>query len=260
MKDGRGVIDRTKTNWADDIYATLFKVRWYKGGKKKERVPSWTDRIFKRSMPELYFCCSFNEDSYKAAEATFYNVLLGSDHTPVSCCFSLYPLAENLALPTVLLRIDEEKMDKINRNTIANYAKMKYRSTHLTIGSGSSRVGCQRALMNPVPSLYAESESQNVLQSGEEPNKSSIGRILDHVGIAGAGKSESRNHQNRETDMFECRYIETPEKRRGSRGRGYEVAGRALLVHSSDDEAKGVPFGSAKVIAMDGADWGALSE
>eukprot|EP00923_Selenidium_pygospionis_P033685 GHVN01059087.1.p1 GENE.GHVN01059087.1~~GHVN01059087.1.p1 ORF type:complete len:1228 (+),score=138.44 GHVN01059087.1:104-3787(+) len=189
MKDGRGVIDRTKTNWADDLYATLFKVRWYKGGKKKERVPSWTDRIFKRSMPELYFCCSFNEDSYKAAEATFYNVLLGSDHTPVRCCFSLYPLADNLALPTVLLRIDEEKMDKINRNTIANYAKMKYRSTHLTIGSGSYGGGGERALMNPVPSLCEESESQNVMQSAEEPNMSSIGRILDHVGTAGAGST-----------------------------------------------------------------------
>ena len=38
-------------DWVNRVYTTQFKEPFYKGGRTRERVPSWTDRILYHCIP-----------------------------------------------------------------------------------------------------------------------------------------------------------------------------------------------------------------
>lgn len=99
---GRGPIDTADPFWLHKDYNVNFKVRWYKGGKKKERVPSWTDRIFKWSHAALRSCLVFLLNTYVAASPNFDTFLLASDHNPVACGLALFPLSSQYMIPPVM--------------------------------------------------------------------------------------------------------------------------------------------------------------
>ncbi|GFE54328.1 endonuclease exonuclease phosphatase family protein [Babesia ovis] len=92
MRDDREVADHSHDNWAESAYHTRYETHWYKGGNIKDRVPSWTDRVFKWSVPELRTCLLIDELAYRAAQPSEKNILLTSDHTPVGCGFALWPV------------------------------------------------------------------------------------------------------------------------------------------------------------------------
>ncbi|GIX62498.1 endonuclease/exonuclease/phosphatase family protein [Babesia caballi] len=97
-RDGRGVADCARAGWADAVYETRFETQWYKGGNVKERVPSWTDRVLKWSLPDLRACLLIDEATYRAAEPRSKSFLLASDHTPVGCGLAVWPLRDPGAL------------------------------------------------------------------------------------------------------------------------------------------------------------------
>lgn len=90
-RDDRDVVDRSRSNWADEEYHTRYATQWYKGRNIKERVPSWTDRVLKWSVPDLHNCLIIDDDSYRAAQPSVKNILLASDHSPVGCGLVMWP-------------------------------------------------------------------------------------------------------------------------------------------------------------------------
>jgi hypothetical protein len=78
-------------DWVRRVYKIDYAEHWYKGGGVKLRMPSWTDRILYRSMPHLqsrFVPATRNDtDRYRAVN----EVLLSSDHSPISCVFELQP-------------------------------------------------------------------------------------------------------------------------------------------------------------------------
>ncbi|KAL8011147.1 putative endonuclease/exonuclease/phosphatase [Plasmopara halstedii] len=84
------------TRWVQHVYKTKYREPIYKGGRIRERVPSWCDRILYHSQNSEYFkvekvtCFDSNNnqltlqrDNYRALN----DELRGSDHSPVSCTF-----------------------------------------------------------------------------------------------------------------------------------------------------------------------------
>ena len=51
--EGHGVPDRSSPDWTASVYHTLFKEPLYKGGRTKQRVPGWCDRVLVHSMKDL---------------------------------------------------------------------------------------------------------------------------------------------------------------------------------------------------------------
>ena len=47
----RGRVRMADADWVNRVYVTQYKEPFYKGGRTKERVPSWTDRILYHVMP-----------------------------------------------------------------------------------------------------------------------------------------------------------------------------------------------------------------
>eukprot|EP00371_Babesia_bovis_P002436 XP_001611083.1 hypothetical protein [Babesia bovis T2Bo] len=92
MRDDRDVADHSKDNWADSAYHTLYETHWYKGGNVKDRVPSWTDRVLKWSIPELRTCLQIDDTTYTSVQPNDKNILLTSDHSPVGCGLALWPV------------------------------------------------------------------------------------------------------------------------------------------------------------------------
>ncbi|KAG2769836.1 hypothetical protein JG687_00013511 [Phytophthora cactorum] len=92
------------TRWAQHVYKTTYREPFYKGGRVRERVPGWCDRILYCSRAETPWenclkveqaVCSDSSrgrssfgpevvrDNYRALN----DELRGSDHSPVSCTF-----------------------------------------------------------------------------------------------------------------------------------------------------------------------------
>ncbi|KAK1936007.1 hypothetical protein X943_000914 [Babesia divergens] len=90
-RDDRDIVDRSSANWAEAEYHTRYETQWYKGRNVKERVPSWTDRVLKWSVPAFHTCLLIDDDTYRAAQPSVKNILMASDHSPVGCGFSIWP-------------------------------------------------------------------------------------------------------------------------------------------------------------------------
>lgn len=97
-KGGRGFVVphmeaeiEAERDWVRRVYKIDYAEHWYKGGGVKLRMPSWTDRILYRSMPHLQSrlapATRTDTDRYRAVN----EVLLSSDHSPISCVFELQP-------------------------------------------------------------------------------------------------------------------------------------------------------------------------
>eukprot|EP01071_Lankesteria_metandrocarpae_P012609 Lankesteria_metandrocarpae@DN6087_c0_g1_i1.p1 len=107
---GRYPANKEQAGWPSLQYKTAFKEQWYKGGRVRERVPSYTDRVLKRSQPCLRSCLSFVEDSYGPPICSADSFLMESDHDPVGCGLQIYPLHPKFDLPPVKLIEDENKL------------------------------------------------------------------------------------------------------------------------------------------------------
>ncbi|KAK1933708.1 hypothetical protein P3T76_011922 [Phytophthora citrophthora] len=92
------------TRWAQHVYQTEYREPFYKGGRVRERVPGWCDRILFCSRPnsvwmenlevEQVACSdasrgrsSFSSDAVRDNYRALNDDLRGSDHSPVSCTF-----------------------------------------------------------------------------------------------------------------------------------------------------------------------------
>ena len=79
----RTVEDTSDPDWVDKVYLVDYKQQWYKGGKKKLRMPGWTDRFLIRSQHDCKENISCSD--YNAITSTFHT----SDHSPVQCMVNL---------------------------------------------------------------------------------------------------------------------------------------------------------------------------
>ncbi|OWZ14106.1 hypothetical protein PHMEG_00012456 [Phytophthora megakarya] len=96
------------TRWAQHVYKTTYREPFYKGGRIRERVPGWCDRILFCSREGgleggLWENCfkveqancsdasrgasSFSPDAVRDNYRALNDELRGSDHSPVSCTF-----------------------------------------------------------------------------------------------------------------------------------------------------------------------------
>ncbi|KAL8444995.1 hypothetical protein Emed_005964 [Eimeria media] len=106
--DGRPPADVTRANWVDQEYQTRMVTQWYKGSRQQDRIPSWTDRIFRcsvaelssllRSQPNVYFAAMPSRPSLDIADDVersleyFKPFLIASDHSPVGLGLECFPL------------------------------------------------------------------------------------------------------------------------------------------------------------------------
>jgi hypothetical protein len=54
----RGRVNYRDPEWPERAYVTAYKEPFYKGGRVRERVPSWTDRIQYHSLPDRCVACA----------------------------------------------------------------------------------------------------------------------------------------------------------------------------------------------------------
>ncbi|XP_058515671.1 inositol polyphosphate 5-phosphatase K-like [Ochotona princeps] len=100
--DGRPPADVRDPRWPEREYQTKYTVKWYKGRHQEDRIPSWTDRVFTWSLPELRSLLRVQHGMYYAAmprESS--NFLNASDHSPVACCMECFPLDPFYSMPPV---------------------------------------------------------------------------------------------------------------------------------------------------------------
>ena len=50
--ENRSPTDYSDPNWPKHVYNTKFKEPFYKGGRVMDRIPSYTDRVIYRSLPD----------------------------------------------------------------------------------------------------------------------------------------------------------------------------------------------------------------
>ncbi|KAK2197712.1 bifunctional Endonuclease-exonuclease-phosphatase superfamily/Inositol polyphosphate-related phosphatase [Babesia duncani] len=91
-RDDRNVLNKSDPNWAKNEYQTQYETQWYKGKNLVERIPSWTDRVLVWSRPTDSNRLVCEPQSYKDAIPKTKSLLLASDHSPVSCGFTMLPL------------------------------------------------------------------------------------------------------------------------------------------------------------------------
>ncbi|UKJ88474.2 inositol phosphatase [Theileria orientalis] len=99
-KENRTVVNKEDKDWFMHEYA-LSDVKWY-GNYNTQRIPSWTDRILKWSDESMESCLRIEPKTYKASLPNRRTVLMSSDHTPLSCGFSLLPVSKSLVPPVKL--------------------------------------------------------------------------------------------------------------------------------------------------------------
>ncbi|RLN52619.1 hypothetical protein BBJ29_006422 [Phytophthora kernoviae] len=92
------------TRWAQHVYQTNFREPFYKGGRIRQRVPGWCDRILYCSRSETPWADCLQVEQIKCSDASrgttsfspealrdnyraLNDELRGSDHSPVSCTF-----------------------------------------------------------------------------------------------------------------------------------------------------------------------------
>eukprot|EP01043_Picozoa_sp_COSAG02_P038474 COSAG02_NODE_2968_length_7640_cov_10.957831_3_plen_1065_part_00 len=95
----------TGETWVSACYDINFKQQWYKGGKVKLRMPSWTDRILYASLVAKAGSSATRleplmDQDFMSMGAPLYqaanDVLLCSDHSPVHASFALTALNQRL--------------------------------------------------------------------------------------------------------------------------------------------------------------------
>jgi hypothetical protein len=79
----RTVEDPTDPEYVEKTYTVDYKQQMYKGGKKKTRMPGWTDRILIRSQRDTKG--KIETSDYRAITSQF----LTSDHSPVQAILTL---------------------------------------------------------------------------------------------------------------------------------------------------------------------------
>ena len=91
----RGKIDITDPTWPTRVYRVQYKEPFYKGGQLKSRVPGWCDRILTYDLPGVSSTLTAHQVEEKGRITDNYvsiNEGVGmdiSDHSPVSCTFTL---------------------------------------------------------------------------------------------------------------------------------------------------------------------------
>ncbi|KAL8448391.1 hypothetical protein Emag_003942 [Eimeria magna] len=90
--DGRPPADVARPDWVDQEYQTRMVTQWYKGSRQQDRIPSWTDRIFRCSVAELSPLLRCQPSMYFAAMPTRPSFLIASDHSPVGLGLECFPL------------------------------------------------------------------------------------------------------------------------------------------------------------------------
>nr|PVC49621.1 inositol phosphatase [Theileria orientalis] len=99
-KENRSVLNKGEEGWFNNEYA-ISDVKWY-GNYNTQRIPSWTDRILKWSDESVESCLQIEPKTYKPALPKRKTMLLSSDHTPISCGYTLRPVSRTLAPPVKL--------------------------------------------------------------------------------------------------------------------------------------------------------------
>lgn len=99
--DGRPPVDMKRSKWVEDEYQTRMVTQWYKGSRQQDRIPSWTDRIFKCSVAEMASLLRFQPDLYFSALPNHPSFLIASDHSPVGLGLECFALDSVFALPDV---------------------------------------------------------------------------------------------------------------------------------------------------------------
>lgn len=87
-KETRPLLDK-KSDWVQETYRTRYKEPWYKSGKTKDRIPSYTDRVLVRSMRNSPAMLSPEHIDGVDVYGSFNNDFTGSDHTAVYCGLEL---------------------------------------------------------------------------------------------------------------------------------------------------------------------------
>eukprot|EP01056_Protomagalhaensia_sp_Gyna25_P001326 Protomagalhaensia_sp_Gyna_25__1325@NODE_1666_length_1646_cov_6_346609_g1364_i0_p1_GENE_NODE_1666_length_1646_cov_6_346609_g1364_i0NODE_1666_length_1646_cov_6_346609_g1364_i0_p1_ORF_typecomplete_len518_score59_67Exo_endo_phos/PF03372_23/0_0038_NODE_1666_length_1646_cov_6_346609_g1364_i0921600 len=81
---GRDPVCRNTPGWVSEEYAVRYKSQWYKGGRTKDRVPGWTDRIIKWTSQIATKPLLFIQGTYMASDGLDAdNPIFASDHSPV---------------------------------------------------------------------------------------------------------------------------------------------------------------------------------
>ncbi|UKK00866.2 inositol phosphatase [Theileria orientalis] len=99
-KENRNALNKENKDWFMNEYA-ISDTKWY-GNYNTQRIPSWTDRILKWSDESMESCLQIEPKTYKPALPNRKTVLLYSDHTPISCGYSLRPVSKSLVPPVKL--------------------------------------------------------------------------------------------------------------------------------------------------------------
>ncbi|KAL8427852.1 hypothetical protein Efla_005818 [Eimeria flavescens] len=115
--DGRPPVDMSRPKWVDEEYQTKLVTQWYKGSRQQDRIPSWTDRVFKCSGVELTSLLRFQRSSYFASMPVRPSFLSASDHSPVGLGLECFPLDTAYVLPPAAAAASVSKLSAASGDT-----------------------------------------------------------------------------------------------------------------------------------------------